>query len=160
MVKSSVISIVYLSYSSVILSCIVWSGYWSYSVWRSCLQWIRECTSAMHSLDWSWLQSQWRRWSEMQYFWYRFHCTKRLLFWPTTTDNCTDGSIRLVGGQVPNEGRVEICLNRRWGTVCDNSWDSLDAQVACRQLCYSSTGMYSYVKVLLIHITHRSLCFW
>ena len=48
--------------------------------------------------------------------------------------------MRLVGGQSPNEGRVEICLEGQWGTVCDDSWGSVDAQVACRQLGYLSTG--------------------
>ena len=62
-------------------------------------------------------------------------------YWPSTVDNCTDGSMRLVGGKSPNEGRVEICLNGQWGTVCDDSWGSVDAQVACRQLGYQSTGI-------------------
>ena len=59
-----------------------------------------------------------------------------------TVDNCTDGTMRLVGGKSPNEGRVEICLNGQWGTVCDDSWGSVDAQVACRQLGYLSTGKF------------------
>ena len=50
---------------------------------------------------------------------------------------CSDGGIRLVGGTRPNEGRVEICLNNRWGTVCDDAWGTVDANVACRQLGYS-----------------------
>ena len=61
---------------------------------------------------------------------------------------CTDGQIRLVGGFVSNEGRVEVCLDHRWGTVCDDHWDDDDAGVVCRQLGYTLEGKcYSSIYV-------------
>ena len=48
--------------------------------------------------------------------------------------NCADGETRLVGGANPLEGRVEICFNNAWGTVCDNAFSSDDAEVVCRTL--------------------------
>ena len=53
---------------------------------------------------------------------------------------CADGQLRLAGGNIENEGRVEICKSNKWGTVCDDSWGSADAAVVCHQLGYSSEG--------------------
>ena len=47
-------------------------------------------------------------------------------------------------GPTANEGRVEVCINRRWGTVCGyydlggySLWGPLEALVVCRQLEYN-----------------------
>ena len=56
------------------------------------------------------------------------------------TAPCSRGQVRLAGGNVANEGRVEICMNNEWGTVCDDSWGSNDATVVCRQLGYLAQG--------------------
>ena len=51
-------------------------------------------------------------------------------------DHLGDIRLRLVNGNVPNEGRVEIFYNNTWGTICDNFWVHNDAKVVCRQLGY------------------------
>ncbi|KAB5577203.1 hypothetical protein PHYPO_G00207230 [Pangasianodon hypophthalmus] len=40
--------------------------------------------------------------------------------------------VRLIG--TSNSGRVEVLYNSEWGTVCDDSFDTMDATVLCKML--------------------------
>ncbi len=58
--------------------------------------------------------------------------------------DCTDGDIRLVAGSSELEGRVEVCVDGVWGTVCSDLWGAEESSVACRQLGFSQTGKASH----------------
>ena len=57
-----------------------------------------------------------------------------------SSKGCIEGEVRLLEGRIPLEGRVEICKNNIWGTVCNTSWTSTDARIVCRQLGFSVAG--------------------
>ncbi len=63
--------------------------------------------------------------------------------------DCTDGAMRLVGGSTVSEGRLEICHNGQWGTICNQGWtDRRAAQVRSR------LGLPTYSE-LLAHILSK-----
>lgn len=44
-------------------------------------------------------------------------------------------NVRLVPG--PSRGRVEVRSNGVWGSVCDDSFDTIDGKVICRMLGFT-----------------------
>lgn len=42
--------------------------------------------------------------------------------------------IRLLGGKTEHEGRLQVMVDGRWGTVCDYGWTIIDAALVCHQL--------------------------
>ena len=76
--------------------------------------------------------------------------------------DCEDGDVRLVGGNTQYEGRVEVCINRVWGTVCSSRysswwwrssyyWGTPDSNVVCRQLGHMELGRIVIFLLLCIY---------
>ncbi len=55
-------------------------------------------------------------------------------FYSASNFSCIDGEVRLAGGRFTHEGRVEICFDDQFGTICDDEWERFDAAVVCNQL--------------------------
>lgn len=42
--------------------------------------------------------------------------------------------VRLMGGRTEHEGRLQVMIDNKWGTVCDYGWTMIDAALVCHQL--------------------------
>ena len=62
----------------------------------------------------------------------------------TVFSNCSNGDIRLVNGTNQLEGRLEICINNVWGTVCSQGFTADDADVVCNQTRLPYNGKSHY----------------
>ena len=67
----------------------------------------------------------------------------------TVMSDCSDGSIRLSGGNNSQEGRLEVCINQAFGTVCDIGFSLDEAEVVCRSL-----GLFNgkFMQCMYVHI--------
>ena len=54
-------------------------------------------------------------------------------------DMCTTGEMRVSEGTF-EDGFLDYCFGGEWGIVCGDNWDDQDAEVACRQLGYRTSG--------------------
>ena len=68
--------------------------------------------------------------------------------------------MRLVGSVKLNmtEGRLEICVNDHWGTVCNDGandvFDRNAAEVVCRQLGFPESGWLGVERVSLARLSY------
>ena len=72
----------------------------------------------------------------------------------TTDINCHGGDVRLVNGSGRHEGRIEVCFNETWGTICDSSYRlslNIPADVICQQLGYFGAGIILFSSRTLSH---------
>ena len=68
-------------------------------------------------------------------------------------DPCDEeGMLRLAEGKSDREGRVEVCSNGVFATVCGKKWGKPDAVVVCKQLGHSEKSKTSSVPYTSTHL--------
>ena len=57
------------------------------------------------------------------------------------TESCSDGRARVRGSFSEMVGRIEVCIQETWRTICSDQWKEEDARVLCHQLGFSVYGL-------------------
>ena len=70
---------------------------------------------------------------------------------------CEGNAIRLVGGRNKFEGRVEVCQDGQWKTVCNRRWGDEEAQVVYRQLGFAEDSRSELLHKTSIQIMTLAL---
>ena len=70
---------------------------------------------------------------------------------------CRQGDIRLVAGPDERQGRVEVCNDEAWGTVCQDDFYALDATVVCVQLGFLGIGKLVTLRLFFIQQSHSHI---
>ena len=50
--------------------------------------------------------------------------------------------MRLADGKTELEGRLELCIGGRWGTVGSEGWHQTNSEVVCNSFGYNISGQY------------------
>ena len=53
---------------------------------------------------------------------------------------CTTGAVRLAGGTSPANGRVEVCINGFWTSLCSVNFDTVEANIVCAEVGHQGLG--------------------
>ncbi len=62
----------------------------------------------------------------------------------SSISSCPHGKVVLVEGTNEYEGRIAVCVNGQWSSICkDSFWGPPDARVICRQLGFLEVDISS-----------------
>ena len=56
--------------------------------------------------------------------------------------DCKDRDLRLENGSSVREGRVEVCFNNAWGTICNQGYGVTAAEVFCAQMEFQGEKIF------------------
>ena len=70
-----------------------------------------------------------------------------------SVSSCLHGTVQLVGGVTPYGGRLQICNNGKWATVCSTNFGSVSASVICKQLLGENASKFIFQIKIMIYET-------
>ena len=70
-----------------------------------------------------------------------------MLFELLDSGTYTEGAVRLADGVLEQEGRVEVCIDGVWGSICGTGWDAIDGYVLCKKAGFDDAGLNLYTDV-------------